>query len=224
MGASLPAAHQEIADREIKFFIYIPGFPGGDLKHERVISDPVTPGRQIGPIEDVNARILLVDRGQILGLEQLARIVVDSLSVPVIQTRLKAGDREERVFAGKIRIKGLDGARYRFGAEQRIRAVRLQIEIGRDLDGIVEQDLIHGYIIGPQMRGAIEEANRWKMFPQPGHDGLGVRIHHDLLDLRDGQQGLEDVMKEGLSGQEAVILAGDALAVMAHGDEGNDLR
>ena len=45
-----------------------------------------------------------------------------------------------------------------------------------------------------------------------------------LADLRDGQQRLDDVLVERFAGQRAVVLAGHALAVVAHGDEGKELR
>jgi hypothetical protein len=61
----------------------------------------------------------------------------------------------------------------------------------------------------------------WEVFAQPVHDRFRVGIHNDLTDLRNSLQGLDNVVKKRLPGQMAIIFTGHALAVMAHGNEGN---
>jgi hypothetical protein len=99
--------------------------------------------------------------------------------------------------------------------------MRLQIEVRFDLRGVIQQDIIHGDIVGAQVFGTIEDADLWEIFPQAVHDGWGIRIHRDLFDQRNGNQCFEDVMEERLARQHTVIFSGHTLGMVAHGNEGD---
>ena len=98
----------------------------------------------------------------------------------------------------------------------------LEVEIGFDLAGVIGQDFVHRDLIGAQMLGAFQDQHLWEARAQPFDDRRAVGIHHHLVDLRAGQQRLDDVLVERLAGQQAVILARHTLGVVAHRDEGND--
>lgn len=51
----------------------------------------------------------------------------------------------------------------------------------------------------------------------------GSRYPQDPADFGYGQQRFEDVLVERLARQRSVVLTGYALAVMSHGEEGNDI-
>ncbi len=101
----------------------------------------------------------------------------------------------------------------------------LQIKIRLGQGGIVQQDLVHRDSIGAQSARAV---------PPPTHRGSRgagrpgsvseFGIHQHLPDLRDGEQRFDDVLVEGLTRQQAVVLARDTLAVVAHGDKSKELR
>jgi len=86
---------------------------------------------------------------------------------------------------------------------------------------IVDEDLIHRYVVRAQMFGAVDDFDLWEMFAQTIHHGVRIGINNHLVNFRNSQQGFDDVVKQRLARQHAVILARHALAVMAHGDEGN---
>lgn len=102
--------------------------------------------------------------------------------------------------------------------------MRLQMEIGRHLFRIVDQDIVHRHIRRPQVFGALDDFYLWKILAQTLHDWLGVRIDNNLIDFRHGKQGFENMMEEGSSGKKAVVLAGHALTVMTHWDESNNIH
>ena len=77
-------------------------------------------------------------------------------------------------------------------------------------------------MICAQMSGTIDDFDLWKALAQTIHHGIGVGIHDDFVDLRHGEEGLDDVMEERLAGQWAVILARHALGMMTHGNEGGE--
>jgi hypothetical protein len=99
--------------------------------------------------------------------------------------------------------------------------VRLQIEIGLRLRRVVDEDVVHGHIVGPEMVGAVDDAYLRKVLAQTVHDRHRVGIDQNFIDFRNGQQGFKNVVEERLARQETVILARHALAVVAHRDEGD---
>ena len=157
-------------------------------------------------------------------LDQFERIVVDGAAILVIETGLEARHRKERVVLGVIGKQGLDGAGDSFGLEQGIGAVRLEVEIRLYLCCVVEQDIVHGDVVSAEMLGTGNQLHGREEAAHAVHHRLGVGVHHHRLDLRDGEQGLEDVVKKRLSRQRTVIFARHALAVMAHGNEGGETR
>ena len=100
----------------------------------------------------------------------------------------------------------------------------LKIKFRLDLGGIVQENLVHRHIVGKEMPGAPDPLHGWEEALQSFHHRLGIGIHSDFPDLRHGEQGLDDMMEERLSGQRAIILARHTLAMVAHGDKGNKLH
>ena len=76
--------------------------------------------------------------------------------------------------------------------------------------------------VSAQVLRAVDHLHRGEGLFQPGDDLSAVGIHHDLLHFRYVLQGGEDVLVERFAVQQAVVLAGDALRMMAHGNEGGD--
>lgn len=101
---------QEIRNREIQLFIDVPGFIRIDFKHHRRITDAVMPLQEIFTGENIETRILLVNRRQILCLDQHLGVMVNGTSILEVQAGLQAGDGEEGVVLGIIVKQGLDGA------------------------------------------------------------------------------------------------------------------
>src|SRR5215510_13543296 len=69
------------------------------------------------------------------------------------------------------------------------------------------------------MFGAINDLYLWKVRAQAIHDRIRIRIHNNLRNLRNGQQCLDDVMEQWLSGKDTIIFARHALTMMAHRDK-----
>src|SRR5512135_1624801 len=124
---------KKICYRKIDFLIDIPGFVGIDFEHHCLLTDPVMLPDEVLTCKNVQARILLIDRRQVLGLDQHGRVMVDGAAGLVIEAGLQARHGEERVVGGVVSQETLDGTRDRFRLEQRIRAVGLQIKIRRHL-------------------------------------------------------------------------------------------
>ena len=76
-GTLLPDVQHHFSDAEIDFIIHIPCLQRVDLKHHRPLSKPVAPGGQMGPGEDIHARILFEYWRQILCLKQDRRVMID---------------------------------------------------------------------------------------------------------------------------------------------------
>jgi hypothetical protein len=109
-------------------------------------------------------------------------------------------------------------------AQQRVGAVGLQVQVGRDLAGIVQQHLVHRHGIGAQVLGPLDDRHLRVLFAQPVHDHRAVGVDHHLADLRAAQQRIQDMLVERLAGQRAVILARHALRMMAHGHQRDNSR
>ena len=91
------SSQQEIANRKIQLFIDIPGFLGESLEHQRLLTDAVMPFDEVPAGEEIQARILLINWRQILGLNQLAWIMVNGPAVLIVQPGLQACNREEGI-------------------------------------------------------------------------------------------------------------------------------
>ncbi len=111
----------------------------------------------------------------------------------------------------------LDGAPDRFGFEQRIGAVGLQVEIGGHLGSVVNQDLVGGGGIGAQFIRAQQHLHLRIIPREPLNDWWGVRVHHHLADRLNAQEGLDDVGVERFAAYWAVVLPGHTFGIVAHG-------
>ena len=154
-------------------------------------------------------------------LNQLTRIVVDGIPVFIIETGLPARDGEERIKFRVIIIESLDRVRDRFGFEQRVGTVRLQVKIGGILFRIVNEYLVHRHVVRTEMFGAIDDLHLRKGFPQPVHNGIGIRIHNNFIHIRDSEKRFDNMLIERLPSKGTVVLARHTLAIMSHGYEGN---
>ena len=81
-----------------------------DLEHKRLVADAVTFAGEILAGEKIQAGVFFVHGRQVLGLNQLQRIVVDGTSILKIQPRLPAGNGEERVVLRIFGEEGFDSA------------------------------------------------------------------------------------------------------------------
>lgn len=102
--------------------------------------------------------------------------------------------------------------------------MRLDVEIRVHLCGVVEQDVVHGDVVSEEMLGAGNQLHGREEAAHAVHHRLGVGVHHHRLDLRDGEQGLEDVVKQRLARQRTIIFARHALAMVSHGNEGGEFH
>jgi hypothetical protein len=180
------------------------------------------PADEILAGENVDTGILLIHRRQILGLDKLTRVVVEGLSIPVIEAGMQGGDGKEGIVGGIVRQEGLDGARDGLRPEERIGAVGLQVKIGFGEGGVIEKDVVHGDGVGAEMLGAVHDTHGGISPAEAAADGVGVGINQDPVDLGDAQESLNDVLVERFASEQAEVLAEDALAVVTHGDEGED--
>ena len=103
----------------------------GGLEQHRSFADPEDEALQAGSAEQVETGVLEKDGRQVLGAEQNVWIVVDRPGVLVPQARLEARNAEERVVVRLPRQEVVNGPGDRFGAEERIRAVRLDVIVAR---------------------------------------------------------------------------------------------
>ena len=75
------------------------------------------------------------------------------------QPRLERRDGEQRVVAvARRRASASSASRDRRGAQQRVGAVRLHVEVGRDLVDVVEQDVVHRHVAAEQVLGPLDQA------------------------------------------------------------------
>ena len=95
----------------------------------------------------------------------------------------------------------------------------LQIKISPDLRRIVQEYIVHWDIISQQMCRTLDQLYHGERAAEAIHDRLRVGIDCHNIDFRDLKQGSQDMMEEGLSGQQPVILTGHPLAVVPHGNK-----
>jgi hypothetical protein len=100
----------------------------------------------------------------------------------------------------------------------------LQIEISFDLGCIVQQNIVHGDIICPEMYGTHDQLHIGKELPHSLHDRLRIGIDRHAINFRDVTQGFKNMVEQRLPGQETVILARYPLAVVTHGNERANLH
>ncbi len=81
---------QVIANCKVQLFVDIPGFPGGNRVHQRFFANAVMPLDKVVAPEQIKTGVLLVDGRQVLGLDQLTRVVIDGTSILKIQSGLQA--------------------------------------------------------------------------------------------------------------------------------------
>ena len=84
------------------------------------------------------------------------------------------------------------------------------------------KDLIHRYIVGAQIFWTVDDHDLREILVKTLHHWFGVGIYNHSANLRDNQEGLDDVMEKRFTRQRAVILAWHALAVVAHRDKGGN--
>jgi hypothetical protein len=100
----------------------------------------------------------------------------------------------------------------------------LQIKIRINLRGIVQKDIVHRHIVGAEMPGAPDQLHGGKEAAHAIHHRFGVSINQHGFNFRDSQQSFDDVMKKRFAREWAVIFAGHALTVVAHGDKGGEFH
>ncbi len=88
----------------------------------------------------------------------------------------------------------------------------------------MDQNIVHRHVGRAQLLRARQDLDLRKVPAQPVDDRVGIRIDEDLINFRNDQQGLDDVMKERPSCQQAVVFPWHSLAVIAHGNESNKLH
>ena len=72
---------QKICNCEVKLLIDIPGFLGIDFEHHRFFPDAMMSLDQVFAGKNIKARILFINRRQVLGLDQNGRIMIDGAAV-----------------------------------------------------------------------------------------------------------------------------------------------
>ena len=116
-----------------------------------------------------------------------------------------------------------NGAANGFRFEQRVGAVSLQVEVSRHQGGVVHQDLIRGGGVGAQLFRAQQHFHLRVIPCQTFHNRWRIGIHHHLVNGFYAQKSFDDMRVERLAAHHAVILAGDAFGVVAHGHQSGDL-
>ena len=143
-----------------------------NFKHQGAFSKAVAPGEQVGAGEKIKAGIFFKNRGQILGLEQDGRVVVDGARQTVPQAGLQACHREQRVIDRMLAEKGLDALPECGGCQQRVGAVGLQEIIGFNLGRVMIENFIHRNIIRAQVFRAHDDFDLRKAGAQAVDDGF----------------------------------------------------
>ena len=100
----------------------------------------------------------------------------------------------------------------------------LKVKIRLHLTSVMDQDIVHGHIVRAQMLGARQDGYLREILAYAVHDRIRIRIDQDLRNLRDRQQGPDDVMEQRLACQQPIIFARHTLAVMTHGNKSNEFR
>src|SRR5438445_4186721 len=209
---------------EVDLLVDVPGLVRGDLEQERTGADARAPLLEKIAREQVEARILLEDRRQGLRAQQDGRIVVEGHAVGRPEPRLEPSDAEQRVVAVAPFEEGADRQRDGRWAEQRVRAVRLQVQVGGDAANVVEEHVVHRHRAAAEVFGTLQHGDCRERACSIGLDHRAVGVDHDLADLRGAEQRLDDVVVQGTPAQRPVVLAWNALAVVAHGDQGGNSR
>ncbi len=110
---------KEFSNHKIVLFVDVDGFERLDLQHDWTVAYSAT-RCDLFRIEDVQVRVLLVDRRKILGAQQHRRVVIDRGAIGSVKTRLEAGHGEQRVIFGQVVLELGDRSFDRLRAEQRI--------------------------------------------------------------------------------------------------------
>ena len=174
--------------------------------------------------EELGDAVVDKARGKSLAAHEDGRIVIHRQRHSIPETLLEARDAEHTVIAAARGAELGDGRFDRFGRQQRVGAVRLEVEIRLHLRRVMEQDVVHGDVVGAEALGAGDQLHGREEAAHAFHHRFGVGVHHHRLDLRDGEQGLEDVVKERLARQQTVVFARHALAMVTHRNKGGEFH
>lgn len=205
--------------------IDVGGFHPWGFKQNGLASDARVGGRKALPGEEVEVGVLLVPRFEVLGPDEVVRIVVDGGAVAPVEAGLELVDREEGVLAGSPRpIEGPQRPHNGGGTQERVGGVGHQVGGGRNGLDVIGQHLVHADEIPTDLGLAVADEDAVRIHEAVvGKDGPGVGVDDDLLDLRDCQKGIENPPEQGLAGEVAEVLPLHPGAVGLHGEEGDEL-
>jgi hypothetical protein len=175
---------EHLRQDEVVFLVDVHGLECVDLEQDRGVADP--PARSdLLCCEQIQVRVLFVDRWQILGAKQGAWVVVYRSTRCVVKAGLPARDREQRVVRVERRLHPIQGSVDRERPQQWVGAVGLQIPLGRNLAGVVLQDSRHRHVTAEKVRRTVDDANGGEHVLGLLLDGRAVSVDHDLGDTVD---------------------------------------
>ena len=79
--------------------------------------------------------------------------------------------------------------------------MRLEVEVGWNFGCIVFEHGVHGNVVAAKVIRSINRHDCRKVLSKTSHHHVGIRINHDLIDFRNGKQGLQNVMEQGFASE-----------------------
>lgn len=213
--ASLPASgavrlgdpEASFRDPQIHLGVDVEGFQVTDEKREWPLTNPAAAAQQCFAPDPVQASRLADHGSGVLRTRQMERVIVNRHPATP-EPRVDGNRRENRVVSG-IRCQGLDRAADRARPQQRCGHKQLEVCVGVDDPGFIDQQIIPVRAVGGEFGLAFDGLPATSL-RRSGH-GLAVGVDVDSV-KRSGGNAVEEMFKQRLAAERPEVLRGDAAA------------
>jgi N-acetylglucosamine malate deacetylase 1 len=196
-----------LRDPQIHLGVDVEGFQITDEEREWPLTNPAAAAQECFAPDPIQAGRLADHGSSVLGTRQMERVIVDRLPAAP-EPRVDGNRGENRVIAG-IRRQGLDRAADRARPQQRCGHEQLEVGVGVDDPGFIDQQIIPVRAVGGEFGLAFDDLPATPA-RRCGH-GLAVGVDVDSV-KRNGGNAVEEVLKQRLAAERPEILRGDAAA------------